>query len=100
MPSYRVETPQRNYSAIVERGVIARAAEYIPAKTGKVFVVTTQDVWKHAGAPLQKALSGVAHEVLHLPGGEDQKRLAPVEALAEQMVQRGGDRSSMVIAYG
>jgi 3-dehydroquinate synthase len=100
MPSYRVETPQRNYSAIVDRGVITKAADYIPAKTGKVFVVTTQDVWKHAGAPLQKALANVPHEVLHLPGGEDQKRLAPVEALAEQMVQRGGDRSSMVIAYG
>src|SRR5215471_13495646 len=100
MPSYRVETPQRCYSAIVERGAIAHAAKHIPAKTGKVFVVTTEDVWRHAGAPLQRALSGIAYEVLHLPGGEDQKRLAPVEQLAEEMVHRGGDRSSMVIAYG
>jgi 3-dehydroquinate synthase len=100
MPSYLVETPQRCYSAIVERGVIGQAAKYIPPKTGKVFVVTTADVWKHAGGPLEAALAGVPYEVLHLPGGEDQKRLAPVEQLAEEMVQRGADRSSMVIAYG
>src|SRR5262249_59296232 len=28
------------------------------------------------------------------------KRLAPVEELAEEMVRRGADRSSVVIAYG
>src|SRR5215471_4449690 len=100
MPTYRVETPQRVYPAIVERGVIGQAAQYIPPKTGKVFVVTTQDVWRHAGDPLQRALAGRDFEVLHLPGGEDQKRLAPVERLAEDMVQRGADRTSMVIAYG
>jgi 3-dehydroquinate synthase len=100
MPSYRVETPQRSYSAIVERGAIAQAAQYIPARTGKVFVVTTEDVWRHAGGPLQRALAGVDCEILHLPGGEDNKRLAPVERLAEEMVQRGADRTSMVIAYG
>jgi len=100
MPSYRVETPQRCYSAIVERGAIAQAPQYVPPKTGKVFVVTTKDVWHHAGAPLAAALAQVPHELLYLPGGEDQKRLAPLEQLAEEMVQRGGDRSSMVIAYG
>src|SRR5882672_9926458 len=100
MPSFRVETPQCSYSAIVERGVIAQAAKYIPPKTGKVFVVTTQDVWRHAGPALQKGLTGIDCEILHLPGGEDNKRLAPVEQLAEEMVRRGADRTSMVIAYG
>jgi 3-dehydroquinate synthase len=100
MPTYRVETPQRAYPAIVERGVIEQTAQYIPPRTGKVFVVTTQDVWRHAGGPLESALSGREIEILHLPGGEDHKRLAPVERLAEEMVQRGADRTSMVIAYG
>ena len=100
MPSFRVETPQRTYSAIVERGIIGRSAEYIPAKTGKLFVVSTEDVWHHLGATLSTALAGVPHEVLFLPGGEDQKRLAPVEQAAEEMVQRGADRSSLVIGFG
>ncbi len=100
MPSYRVETPQCSYSAVVERGVVARAAEYLPAKASKVFVVTTEDVWRHQGGALEHGLAGVGYELLHLPGGEDQKRLAPLERLAEEMVRRGGDRSSLVVAFG
>ena len=100
MLSFRVETPRERYSAIVERGLIGRAAPYIPAKSGKVFVVSTEDVWRHQGEQLVRGLAGMPHHVLFLPGGEDQKRLGPVEALAERMVQQGGDRSSVVIAFG
>jgi len=100
MPTYRVETPQRCYSAIVERGCIGHVARHIPAKAGKVFVVTTEDVWRHAGGSLEAGLAGIAHEILYLPGGEEQKRLLPLEKLAEDMVELGGDRTSMVIAYG
>jgi 3-dehydroquinate synthase len=100
MPTYQVETPQRCYAAIVERGVIGRAAQFIPPKTGRVFVVTTEDVWFHAGGQLAAGLNWVSYHVLHLPGGEEQKRLAHVEQLAEEMLELGADRSSLVIAYG
>ena len=71
MPSFRVETPQRCYSAIVERGAIRQAAKHVPAKAGKVFVVSTPDVWQHQGATLSKGLEGVVYETLFLPGGEE-----------------------------
>jgi 3-dehydroquinate synthase len=100
MPSFRVETRLHSYSAIVERGIISRASQYVPAKAGKVFVVTTADVWRHQGKALEAGLAGIAYEKLELPGGEDQKRLAPVEALAEEMVRLGADRTSLVIACG
>jgi 3-dehydroquinate synthase len=100
MPTFRVETPQRSYPAIVERGVIASAAQYLPPKAGKVFTVSTEDVWRHQGGRLDVALDGIPHEVLFLPGGEDQKRLAPLELLADQMVQLGADRTSVIVAYG
>src|SRR5215813_11631280 len=100
MPSFPVETPQGRYSAIVERGIIGHAAQHLPAKAGKIFVVTTADVWRHVGSALESGLADVAYERLDLPGGEDNKRLAPVEELAEEMVRRGADRSSVVIAYG
>ncbi len=100
MPSFAVETPQRCYSAIVERGILAQTARYIPAKAGKLFVVSTRDVWHHTGAALARGLSGRDYEVLYLPGGEDQKRLAPLEALAEEMVRLRADRTSLVIAFG
>jgi len=100
MPSFRVETPGRCYSAIVERGAAGRVAEFLPPKRGKVFVISTEDVWRHQGALMAASLRDVPHELLHLPGGEEQKRLAHVEALAESMVERGGDRSSLVVAFG
>src|ERR1017187_7089178 len=100
MPTYQIETPEHRYPAIVERGVIRSAAQYLPAKAGKVFVVSTEDVWRHQGPALEDALAGRQHEALFLPGGEDQKRLAPIERLAERIVERGGDRSSVLIAFG
>ncbi|MBV9505795.1 MAG: 3-dehydroquinate synthase [Acidobacteriia bacterium] len=100
MRSFRVETPQRVYEAIVERGVARRTAEYLPANAGKIFVVTTADVWKHQGGTLTEGLAGRPHQLLELPGGEDRKRLAPIEAAAEEMVRRGADRSSIVVAFG
>jgi 3-dehydroquinate synthase len=38
--------------------------------------------------------------VLYFPGGEANKRLSAVESLAEQMVERGADRTSLVIGFG
>ena len=55
MPRFAVSTPQRNYDAIIERGLIARAGEFVPAKAGIVFVLTTPDVWKLHGPVLEEA---------------------------------------------
>ncbi len=100
MPSYAVETPQRTYQAIVERGILNRASSYIPESAGTIFVVTTRDVWEFYGDQLRESLAGRNFEVLFFPGGEERKRMASVEALAEQMVERGADRSSIVVAFG
>jgi 3-dehydroquinate synthase len=100
MPTFRVDTPGHCYSVVVERGAAGRVSEVLPRNHSKVFVVSTEDVWRHVGGTLAAGLKDIPHELLHLPGGEDQKRLAPVEALAEQMVARGADRSSVVIAFG
>ena len=100
MPTFHVETPPAAYDVVVERGILQRAAAYVPAQAGKVFVVSTDDVWRHQCAGIESGLAGIPHEVLFLPGGEDQKRLAPVEHLAEEMVRLGGDRSSVVVAFG
>jgi len=100
MPSFPIKTPQRDYCAVVERGILARVAQYIPARSGKVFVVTTEDVWCHQGENFARGLSTIPHEVIHLPGGEDRKRLGHVESAAEEMLGRGADRSSVIIAFG
>jgi len=45
-------------------------------------------------------MEGRAFDVLLFPGGEERKRISEVETLAEQMVELGGDRTSLVIAFG
>jgi 3-dehydroquinate synthase len=100
MPRFLVETPPEPYPAVVSRGAIATLPDYIPAKAGKLFTVTTRDVWDLHGAKITAALGSRSTEVLFFPGGEERKRLASVEALADQMAERGADRSSLVIAFG
>ena len=100
MPSFGISTPQGNYSAVVERGLLQSVARYIPAGKGKIFVVTTEDVWQFVGSRLTEGLGGLAFERIFLPGGEQHKRLSFVEQAAEDMVRLGGDRSSLVLAVG
>ncbi len=100
MPEFLVTTAARQYRAIVERGCLRSLASHLPQGAGKIFVVTTWDVWELHQAPVLDALSGRAMQVLFLPGGEPNKRLAPLEELAGQMLAGGADRSSVVIAFG
>ena len=100
MPSFRVATAAHTYDAVIERGVLRQASAFLPPRAGTIFVVTTQDVWRLHGAELEAALQNRPIMVLFFPGGEERKRLSEVETLAEQMVAAGGDRTSIVVAFG
>ena len=100
MPTFEVRTAQHTYQSVVQRGMVGAAQQFVPKKVGRVFVVTTEDVWQLHGVKLASGIESLSYEVLFFPGGEVNKRLAPVEAVAEQMVSRGADRTSMVIGFG
>jgi 3-dehydroquinate synthase len=104
MPQFEVATPQRNYPAVVERSAIARLGQFLMSGNagtpGKLFVVTTADVWALHGPLLQTAIGELSFEILTFAGGEPNKRIAHVEQMAEEMAERGADRSSIVIAFG
>ncbi len=80
--------------------MLRRLRDFLPAKHGKVFVVATDDVWALHGAAVAAGLEGKDWHRLVFPGGEERKRLASVEAMADRMVELGGDRSSLVVAFG
>ena len=75
-------------------------AGMFPPRPEELFVVTTEDVWRHHGGKITSALAEHDHDVLFFPGGEERKRLTEVERLAEQMVEGGADRSSVVVTFG
>ena len=97
MPSHAVKTNTASYQCYVERGILSRLHDFLPVKHGKLFIVTTEDVWRLHG---DKLTGQFPFDVLYFPGGENRKRLSEVESLAEQMLAKGADRSSVVIAFG
>ncbi len=99
MPVIELQTAQQRYSSIIQRGILERVCDFIPTGVGKLFIVTTQDVWDLHGKQIKQQF-GSAYEVLFFAGGEVNKRLAAVEELAEQMMKLGADRSSIVIGFG
>lgn len=99
MAAFEVSIPGHTYSAVVERGVLQHIREFVPERASKLFVVTTEDVWRLHGQAVETQFGRVYH-VLVFPGGEANKRLSHIEALAERMVSGGGDRSSIVIGFG
>jgi 3-dehydroquinate synthase len=79
---------------------LREVARFVPERAGKVFVVTTDEVWRLHGSALQSGLGQREFGLLKLPSGEVNKRLHNVETLAEQMVEQGADRTSVVIGFG
>ncbi|MCC6589970.1 MAG: 3-dehydroquinate synthase [Bryobacterales bacterium] len=100
MASFLVRTATREYSCIVGRGALRSLAAYLPPKIGKIFVITTEDVWGLYSERFTEAMGSRRFDTLIFPGGEERKRMVEVEALAERMVEKGADRSSLVIAFG
>jgi 3-dehydroquinate synthase len=99
MPAFDVHTQQNSYQSVVERGILGRASVFLPPKAGKLFVVTTEDVWELHGKSLDPQIASRA-SVVFFPGGEPNKRLSCLEQLADQILEQGADRSSVITAFG
>ena len=70
MPTFEVRTAQRTYPSIVQRGVLREAGSHIPPGAGKLFIVTTEDVWQHHGGSLARGLGTRSFELLYLPAAK------------------------------
>lgn len=106
MKRIRVKLKQNSYDVMVGAGLLRRAGAEIrrllPSKTSRVFVVTSAVVHSHWGQSLEDSLrrARIGFQALEMQDGEPSKRLHTVEQLAEQMVDAGADRKSLVVAFG
>src|SRR5690242_21265045 len=103
----RIDVPPRSYDALVGPGLLSDAGQQLarllpPAKYQKTYVITVAPVQRRWGAKLLKSLSssGFKPAFITMPDGEQHKRLATVETLAEKLLAAGADRSSVLIAFG
>jgi 3-dehydroquinate synthase len=97
VPTFQVSTAGGSYPVVVGNGLLAAVRDYLPRKHGKVFVVTEEGIWRTYGHCVN---TGTEIVPLFLPGGEENKRLAPLEVLADEMVSCGADRSSLILTLG
>jgi 3-dehydroquinate synthase len=99
----RVDTPSAKYDVITGSGLVAAIAPRIERITGRlprrVFVLTSAPIWALWGHCMQQSFPD-APVVLFLEPGESHKTLASVEKLLRQMAAAGGDRGSLLIAFG
>jgi 3-dehydroquinate synthase len=101
----RVTTPQATYDVTIAPGLLRtlypRLRKLTPGKSPSVFVVTSPKIWALWHDRFLTSFPADAKPTaLFLPAGERYKRLAQVEALAEQLVQAGADRDSILLAFG
>jgi 3-dehydroquinate synthase len=99
----RVKTASAKYDVVAGSGLIGSLAPRIERVVGRlprrVFVLTSAPVWGLWGQAMQRSFKD-APVVLFLEPGEKHKTLASVEGLLRQMAQAGGDRGSLLIAFG
>ncbi|MGD0293280.1 MAG: 3-dehydroquinate synthase [Terracidiphilus sp.] len=103
MQTIRVKTASAKYDVVVGGGLIGSLAPRIERVCGRlprrVFVLTSAPVWGLWGQAMQRSFKD-APVVLVLKPGEEHKTMKSVEGLLREMAQAGGDRGSLLIAFG
>jgi len=99
----RVETPSAKYDVVAGSGLIETLGPRIERVCGRlprrVFVLTSAPIW---ALWRESFLASFAEPpiALFLPPGEKHKTIKSVEGLLRQMAASGGDRGSLLIAFG
>ncbi len=97
----RVELGARGYDIHIGPGVLGRAGELISGLApSRVFVLSHPTVMRLHGAALLASFGADRPEALLVPSGERAKTLRTAARLYDQLLSRGADRRSVLIAFG
>ena len=103
MQTIRVDTPSAKYDVVAGSGLVKTLAQRMQRVAGRlprrVFVLTSPEIWALWGETLLSSFTEPPI-TLFLAPGEKHKTMASVERLLRQMIRAGGDRGSLLIAFG
>ena len=103
MQTIQVEAASAKYDVFAGSGLLETLAPRIERAVGRlprrVFVVTSPEIWALWGKAFLRSFDEQP-VALFLPAGERYKTMASVERLTREMVRAGGDRGSLLIAFG
>lgn len=99
-----VDLGQRSYDILIGPGLIDSAGAQISSRltTPRAFIITDTNVAPLLGGRLAASLesAGIAHETIVLPAGEATKSFGPFENLLTELLQRGVERATTLVALG
>lgn len=105
-----VRTPSASYDVTIGSGLISTLGPRLDTLLGgsvssgktRLFVITSPAIWNHWGTKLLSSFAGFPSQpgVLQVLSGEQYKRFATLERLAEELAQHNADRDSILIACG
>ena len=100
-----VRAARTRYPVWVGAGLLAelgRTVRDLDPNCSRLFLISSPRIWSLWGIPVARSLrsAGVKAETLLVDDGEENKRLHTVESLAEGLLRRGADRSSLLAALG
>jgi len=92
---------ERSYQIHVGLGLLAESGRLIASPPrGRAFVITDAIVDRLHGDALRRGLGGLEPQTIAVPVGERQKSLRRAAALWDELLQRGADRRSIIVAFG
>jgi 3-dehydroquinate synthase len=107
VPSIAIKTPSASYDVTIGSGLLrtlsSRLKKLNPAKPYRPFIITSPEIWKLWSKAVLASFptEGPGKPVILLhPAGESHKRMAAVEALAQQLALAGADRDALLLAFG
>ena len=99
-----VAVPSRTYDVTIGEGLLARAADHLPALPAaeRAFVIADASVAERYLVPLAEGLEAAGLRAVHLPvpRGEDAKTVQVMTALHRQLATQGAHRADPVLALG
>jgi 3-dehydroquinate synthase len=99
-----VDLGPRSYDILIGPGLVDRAGDQIASRlnTPRAFIITDTNVAPLLGDRLAASLdaAGIDHQTIVLPPGEPTKSFGPFENLLDDLLQRGVERATTLVALG
>ncbi len=97
-----VSLGDRSYDIFFAKGMYSHFREWVNRffPETPVFIVTDRTVFSLYGDDIRNALSGVPHEILSLPPGEEAKNWDTVQGIYSFLSRGGAGRDALVVAFG
>ena len=104
MQRFKVKSGTSSYDVVVGRGAWRALRSLLAdARPSSVFVLTERGLWNRWGRQFERE-SGLGRlassRAIFVPAGESSKSIRMVERVASDLLERGADRQSLLIAFG